>query len=314
MGRRPPTVETIVVRRELTHRCTFAAVIAHADDADMLRKCIVHHRNVGVERVFVSLNRDDPESASVARDLEMDGTVRSAPVKAFAPDPFQYFTAAVQAVMQWVAPDWILFIDSDEFWMPSSGRLQGTADLYSSDLFSVPRYNAVPVRGRGGIRDIDPSDFATTPIATSRRLLGQTTLDQNPESPWIQGDDGGKIMARPELVVQVGRGAHDVVAVVEDLPRQRPADLIVLHLPFTTEARFLRKIDAVRARLALYGDRFEGAEAWHWRRWVAIADAGGLHEEFERQVYEEADVPRLLATGVLTTPAAVLAGTPVPCG
>jgi hypothetical protein len=298
----------------MAHRCTFAAVIAHADDADMLRKCIVHHRNVGVERIFVSLNRDDAESASVARELEMDGTVRSAPVETFAPDPFQYFTAAVQAVMRWVAPDWILFIDSDEFWMPSSGRMHGTADLYSSDLFSVPRYNAVPIREHGGIRDIDPSDFATTPIATSRRLLAETILDRDPESRWIQSDDGGKIMARPELVVQVGRGAHDVVAVVENLPRRRPSDLIVLHVPFTTESRFQRKIAAVRARLALYGDRFEGAEAWHWRRWIAIADAGGLHEEFERQVYEEADVPRLLATGVLTTPAAVLAGTPVPCG
>src|ERR1700730_17946878 len=37
---------------------SFAAVIAHADDANLLRRCIAHHLAIGVDNVFVSLNLD----------------------------------------------------------------------------------------------------------------------------------------------------------------------------------------------------------------------------------------------------------------
>jgi hypothetical protein len=286
----------------------FAAIIGHADDPDMLRRCIVHHLEIGIERIFVSLNRDDADSARVAREFETTGRVRSARVEEFAPDPFHYFTSAKDVVMRWVAPEWVLFVDSDEFWVPASGLIQDTAGFDRIDIFRVARYNMPPLRESDGtIRDCEISDRATTLLVAPQELINAEILEQRPEMPWILGGYPGKVMVRPQLVAQVCLGAHDIRANAPELRRSTPGDLIILHMPFTTEGRFRRKVNAIRATLRSYGDRFVRSEGWHWRRWLAIDQVGGLHAEFERQLFDSADVSALLSQGVFTTPAQIFA-------
>lgn len=293
---------------------TFAAVIGHADDADVLRRCIAHHLAIGVDRIFVSLNGGDAESAQVAREFAAAG-VRAAAPETFATDPFHYFTAAKDVVVEWAAPDWMLFVDSDEFWTPASGSIRATAGLDELDLIAAPRFNVPPVRESGGtLREVELADPESTLVIGARKALDAGALVRDPRTPWIMIEDARKIMVRPELVAQVGRGAHDIAA-RGPVPRWAwPADLLILHLPFTTEARFRRKVDAIRARLATYGPRFGPTQAWHWRRWLALDYAGGLRAEYERQLFDAADVPELLARGVLTTPARIFAGEHAACG
>jgi hypothetical protein len=63
----------------------------------------------------------------------------------------------------------------------------------------------------------------------------------------------------------------------------------------------------VRSRLETYGDRFTNDQAWHWRRWLAIADAGGIDAEFDRNTLDAQRLPELTAQGIVTTTAGRLA-------
>jgi hypothetical protein len=299
----------------VSRRPSFAAIIGHADDPDMLRRCIAHHLEIGVERIFVSLNDDDPQSASVANEFAAGGRVRAARVESFAPDPFHYFTAAKDVVMAWAAPDWVLFLDSDEFWVPAGGDIADTAGLAELDLIAAPRYNVVPLRERDGtVREVDLADPAHALLIAARRPMDAAYLARKPHTPWILVEDARKIMTRPELVREVGRGAHDIVATTGTPRWAWPDDLLIAHAPFTTEARFRRKVDAIRTRLTAYGNRFGPTQAWHWRRWLQIDDAGGLAAEFALQLFDARHVPALLAAGELTTPARLFVRDSAACG
>jgi hypothetical protein len=290
-------------------RATFAAIVAHADDADMLVRCVRHHLAIGVDTVFISLNRDEPESTRAARELEHDGRVRAAHVESFAADPFHYFTAAKDVVAAWTAPDWVLFVDSDEFWIPRSGRIQATAGLEDADLFDVPVLQAPPIRERDGTFRTFDAEPDRTLIFAPRLVLSDVYLAEHPEATVVM-DSQTKVLVRPAVVGEVGRGAHRIEPRVATLRRGEPADLAILHLPFTTHERFRRKVERVRARLTVYGDRFAPGQAWHWRRWIELDDTGRLDEEFDRQAFGAERVPELIARGVLTTPADFIAGVP----
>jgi hypothetical protein len=291
----------------------FGAVIAHADEPKLLRRCIAHHLSIGVDSIFVSLNLDDPQSAAVP--AEFAGTrVRAARLETFAADEFDYFTEALRAATQFGAPDWMLFIDSDEFWIPASGRIGDTAALDETDVYSVKRFNIPPIRdAHGNVLDFDASDAEKTLVIGERFTMDREFLDRNPDTPWLASRIGPKIMVRPELVETVAVGAHDIVSGVSDVRRTVPADLLIVHAPFTTPLRFRRKVDAIRVRLTKHADRYRGNLAWHWRRWVAIADAGRVDDEFAAQVIDATQVPGLLARGVLTTPARLFADDRLRC-
>jgi hypothetical protein len=289
--------------------CRFGIIIGHADEAALLRRCIAHHLAIGADHIFVSLNTPNAESLAVVREFETRANVRAAPVGSFAADPFHYFTAAKDVVVDWAAPDWVLFVDTDEFWLPASGLLQRTAALEQMDFYEVPRYNAAPIRNAdGSMREFVPG-FDTLVIDTRGQEYARPEfLVQHPDVPWIRANDGPKIMIRPEFVEEVGRGAHTIAMRGGAHRSTKAGDLLIVHAPITTEARFWRKVEAIGARMTAYGDRFASGQAWHWRHWLAIREAGGLHAEFERQLFDARDLPALRSAGVLTTPASLFAG------
>jgi glycosyl transferase family 2 len=287
-------------------RPTFAAVIAHADEPEMLERCIVHHLAIGVDAVFVSLNLDDEESARVAARFAGEH-VRVERVGGYARDPFDYFTSAQAAVVAWRAPDWVLFVDSDEFWLPACGHIAGIGELESSDAFSVQRFNVPPVRSRGGtVLAVDVADLHL-PVVGVRHLMDAAFLADHPETSWISAAIVPKLMVRPRVAATIKLGAHEFTSRIENPRITAPRDLLIVHLPFTTEARFRRKVAAIRAMLAAHGARLRGGEGWHWRRWLTIDDEGRLGAEFDAQLVAEENVAALIASGDLTTPARLFA-------
>jgi len=286
----------------------FAAVIGHADDPGLLERCIAHHLAIGVDHVFVSLNTGDARSEQIARTFAASPRVRAARVESFAPDPFHYFTAAIGVVTSWVAPDWILFVDSDEFWVPATGRIGDTADLDAFDAVAVPRFNAPPVREPDGtLRALHRRDPAATFVVNADRITDPREIGRDAAMSWVMSKDHPKLLVRPELVTEVGRGAHTIVPPASSMRGTTARDLLILHAPFTTRARFRRKIDAIRERLATVGDRFEPGQAWHWRHWLELDAAGTIDAEFDRQLVDAAMLETLHRQGILTTPAEVFA-------
>jgi CTP:molybdopterin cytidylyltransferase MocA len=281
---------------------TFAAIIFHADKAEMLRRCIEHHLAAGVDRIFVSLHHDDAESAAVAA-AHASAAVRVARVEEYAADPLDYFNASLHAVTAWAPTDWVMFVDSDEFWVPAAGTMRGVAGLEVSDASPVRRFNAPPIRSADGtLGPIDLADPAGTLVVGARQTMDAAYLAQNAGTRWIDHRVGPKLMVRPGCVGRIGFGAHDFVPVDARARVTVPDDLLIVHLPFTDEPRFRRKVEGARAMLAQHDVRLEPAQAWHWRRWLELADGGGLDAEFAAQVIDERQVAELLARGVLTTP------------
>lgn len=287
---------------ERSRPTTFAAVIFHADEAAMLRECIEHHLAIGVDRVFVSLNWVDPESVAVA-DAFASERVRVARLEEFAPDPFDFFDAGLRAVAAWAQPDWVMCIDSDEFWVPAGGSMRMVAGLDDSDACTVRRFNAPPIRDADGtIRPFNHSGAATALVVGARHTMDAEYLARNPATPWINARIGPKLMVRPQAVGRLAYGAHTFAPANDDVRSTVPDDLMIVHLPFTTEMRFRRKVDGIRAMLAQHHHRLTPGEAWHWRRWLTVADAGGLSAEFAAQVIDADEVPDLRSRGILATP------------
>jgi hypothetical protein len=250
----------------------------------------------------VSLNSDDPDSADVVNRLSFGGRVRAMPVGEFAPDPFEFFTAATEVVAEWTAPDWVAYIDTDEFWVPRLGHLSSIRIPARANVVHVQSFNAAPIRHGGTILTTVPPD-PETPLINVRYPNDPQFFVDHPDARLIQADAWGtKVLARTEIVRRVERGAHKVVASSANAVRVRAQDLLIVHYPFTSAARFQRKISAVRRRLAEYGDRYNGTEAWHWRRWLELDDLGMIDAEFERQVFREDQVAYLLSIRFFVRP------------
>ena len=64
---------------ENREKLRIAAVIGHADRLRCLRCCISHHLAAGCDAIFVSLNRDDEESAAVVDEISNSAEVKGAP-------------------------------------------------------------------------------------------------------------------------------------------------------------------------------------------------------------------------------------------
>jgi hypothetical protein len=282
-------------------RPRFTAIVGHADDASLLRCCIQHHLAIGVEHVFVSLNGDDPESAAVVASFP-DDKVKGEAVRDYTDDTLLFFTAAVRRATEWSSPDWVLFVDTDEFWVPARGRIDEVAGLDRLDVLSVGRYNSPPIRGRAGaITWADPVGLGTPIFGDPQVTVDGFAIEPRANPPWITTKVGPKVMVRPELVRQVARGGHAVVGNVPVLRERTPTDLVIVHLPFTTGERFRRKIRAVERRIAEHEHRNPGG-ATHWHRWVAVGGQDLIEAEYAHQIVDQADLDQLTRSGILTTP------------
>jgi hypothetical protein len=277
---------------------TLAAIVGHADDAGLLRRNLEHHLAVGFDRIFVSMNDGDGASWDVARQYSDSERVRAMAIDELAADPLDYFEAATDVVRGWCAAEWVAYIDTDEFWLPQSGQMQATVGLQTHDLIRVPRFNAAVVRDRDGL-DVEP-DLARLLLVKS---LGGTQPERLAEGePYVRSPIATKLLVRPDVVDAVGRGGHDIVHRGSEPLVLHPVDLLVAHLPFTSIARFRRKVGAVKSMLRTHGHRGNAHDAAHWRMWLELEDDHDIEREFGRNVVRADEVVGMLRAGVLSSP------------
>jgi hypothetical protein len=206
--------------------------------------------------------------------------------------------------------DWAIFLDADEYWIPASGSLRECAALETADILSVPRFN-VPLGATGPAMPnrLVPGRYDELLLLVKPIPNFHAYLKQNPESPWIEGVPDSKPMARPDRIAGFAIwGAHEIVfAGEEPVRRASPTDLLIAHVPFTTRSRFIRKVDNIRRIFAVHDSRFSEDAAWHWRRWLELAEQGRLDEEFERTVFDAHTIGDLRHRGVIKSALEVFA-------
>ena len=198
--------------------------------------------------------------------------------------------------------DWVLFLDADEFWIPASGSLRDCRHLLEADVLAVDRFNV-------GLTSRQQSMPPRTWLERHDDLLLFTIMpahfrqyvEDHPEVPFITLMPGAKVMARPRAIAGVAPGSHDVLGQSADASVQRFAatDLLIAHVPFSTAARFARKLENIRSELAQNPACYDGDLAWHWKRWAAMTDCDAISREFARQMMDDEELARLRASRVV---------------
>ena len=285
----------------------FVAILGHSDDAPLLDACVHHHLTIGVDAiVVVPMNADEASDVVLARYRSNER------VRVFRPAEgerdFDYFTHATVEARAWYDPEWLLYLDSDEFWIPESGSIANTACLERCDILAVERFNVPPLRDAAGMPlAVDFRDAARLPMLLGRGDLERAYLRGETGLPIVHGRDRSpKVLVRAGVVSSVTSGGHGILT-SGPLREGVADDLLILHAPFTKKRRFERKLAGVRAVLVRFADRFQGTEAWHWRHWAALDTPERIDEEFARQVVDRHALSRLLRTGQATFPAGFFA-------
>ncbi|MGH8030314.1 MAG: glycosyltransferase family 2 protein [Arenimonas sp.] len=278
-------------------RPTFAAVLGVKDEVEILEDCIAHLRAIGVGHIFA---HDAGSSDGSERILRAHEGADFSVIEHSDMDPdAQAWNRLHADLARDSGADWVLYLDADEFWLPRGGHLANCRALAEADIVTVPRYNVA--LGPSGPR----IEGARTPylggdmqLVVNAPARFRAALEEDPSLAWIRGVPVPKVIARPAAIGGVKDGDHDVVPPPGATARRAVADdMVIAHLPFSTLARFARKIDNVRRVFDVHDEYFGAQLAWHWRRWLALEGDEAIAAEFDRQVFDESALATLRASG-----------------
>ena len=292
-----------------------AAVLGVKDEFELIRPAIAHLRAIGVDHIIAIDSGSTDGTAEVlaaqaqGQDFDLmffDDTVYD------DGDAERRSTAEAMERARRAQADWVLFCDADEFWLPATGRLKDTSELARAEALSVARFN-VPLLTEGVAIRFPVSADCYSDILLYAPDEGQEAtkarVRQDANAPWIAAIPAEKVMLRPDKVRNTGPGHHTAKAAAgQDISIARPQDLLIAHVPFTTEARFGRKVANIAAAVAASGQEWSANSAWHWRRWLEIMERdGGVADEMARNTVPASEIAALRHAGVVKSAAGLLA-------
>ncbi len=282
-----------------------AACLGVKDEVDLIGPAIAHLRRIGVSHIFASDAGSTDGTETILAKMARSGDLDHLPFDDRSLDAAgeEALTRDITDRARRRGADWLIFVDADEFPLPRGGRLDRLPALARADVLVVPRYNVVVRAGGAAIPLPDP--FAVpgaillhTPSENRHAVTARLRAD--PEAAWVMGLPAPKVMLRPDRVHGTAEGHHDAGS-EPGLRRETAEGLVIAHLPFTTEARFARKIDNIRALVAASGAEWGPDSAWHWRRWLDNVDRrGGVAGEMARNLVTEAQLAELRAAGLVS--------------
>jgi hypothetical protein len=295
-----------------------AAVLGVRDEVELIRPAIAHLRAIGVDHVIATDGGSTDGTAEVlAEAAQGEGfeVMPSADIGYDAAEPEMRSAARALDRARRAGADWVLFCDADEFWLPATGRLRDVRALAGAEALTVARFN-VPLVAGGGAPPfpLAPDRYRDLLLYAPEegRRATQARVRRDAEAPWIAAVPADKVMVRPDAAAATGAGHHSAVgAEGRRIAATRPRDLVIAHLPFTTEARFARKVANIAALVAASGHRWAPGSAWHWRRWLEAAGReGGVAREVARNTVTAAEAAELRRAGVVRSAAELLGGRP----
>ncbi len=287
---------------------TIVAALGVLDEVELVGRSIDHLRTIGVDRIIVTDYGSTDGTLDVIEQQRTRGGVSVTRVSADERSRYGVTNPREVRLAREAGADWVVFLDADELWIPRGGTLRACRQLASADVLVARRFN-VPVTPDGARlpADLTPARHGDLWLHARRVPDFQRYLDEHPDASFVSVVPGPKVMARPALVDAVGFGNHDVASDRPGLRRAPASDILVAHVPFTTFERFERKVNDIRREMRIRPGNFAGALSWHWSRWVRLADAGLLAEEFARQVTDEPRLRDLRAGGLVKSAAEIFA-------
>jgi hypothetical protein len=283
-----------------------AANIGVIDEVELIERHVRHLQAIGVDRIVVTDTGSTDGTAEILQAFADRREIVLLRVGRQDPDALQFANRMLRYTLDEIRPDWILFGDADEFHIPRTGSIRDALDAATVDVFRVPRFN-VPVGASGPLwpADLGPARYGDLQLIVRQIAKLEERMLAEPQTPWIMGRIVPKIIARADAVAAgIRMGAHRPLpqAGAAPMPAQT-IDVLIAHLAIAGRERFLRKLDNIRLLFASVEDRFPPSEAWHWRRWLRLAEQGRAGEEYERQVFDGATLAALQAAGTVMSAA-----------
>ncbi|MFP3542435.1 glycosyltransferase family 2 protein [Rhizobium sp. SIMBA_035] len=270
----------------------FVALIGLIDEADCIGTCIDYHLAIGFDHIVVTDIGSTDGSIEIVKD-RIAATSRVSLLHAGLDlRSTNWPGRMLEFAVTELKPDYVAHIDPDEFWIPYGGTLASLRDPGQADVMSVRRYNAVQnvdevVNGR----QLDPARFREQIVYIER-----APVDANSPigTPIYSGAIGPKVMHRG-VGAQLSLGHHSVAS--PQLKTQVvPEDLLILHFPISSYAKFEQKYRNAAATLAA-NPQMHPTAAWHWRRLAKAIEQGTLDEEYRHQLFNTEQIERLSTLG-----------------
>jgi hypothetical protein len=276
-----------------------AANLGVMDEVELIEQCIAQLRTIGVDLIVVTDVGSTDGTLEILRALSRGPDfclIETSPENLWGFPGRMYERTVAEFEV-----DRVLLLDADEFWIPRTGNLKDTVGLEATDVLRVERFNVPPVRGVPLLPD------TLSPAAYDRLFLVAKPVEQ----PWLEFQrrpNLASIMTRvvpkcildPARVAGFAMGGHRPLEKHGIKPTTKvPGDLLIAHAPFSTYTRFLRKLQNIEKTISLHGHLYKAQQAWHWRRWLALAEEGKAEEEFSRQLLTQEQFSQALAEGTI---------------
>jgi len=284
-----------------------SAVLSVKDEVEIIEHTVAHLRRIGVDHIVVLDIGSTDGTDRVLAALEAPNFEVHQLAECLARDEE---IALVRRCLDAVGADWALFLDADEFWLPKSGSLRSVLAASEFDVLKVRRHNVALVAGAPWAPDVVlPTGYDSLFLYVEPIPKFFARIDLEPTIPWIRGVPMPKFIARANVIKGIAPGAHDIEHPDRSsVPTSVSMDIVVAHFPFTSRERFMRKVENIRREFPDGSGWIAGQAqmAWHWRRWLELANHGELEEEFDRQVISPMALQDLQRTRVVRSAAEFL--------
>jgi hypothetical protein len=288
----------------------FAIVTPTWNSAGLLEAFLAHYERLGASAIFVADMGSTDETLEILDSPRWSGLVHRQHGLPIEEDPHDEQLRLAQSML---GEGWCLFCDPDEFLVTPNMSLYDTCATGAAHV-ALPLHNVTARRSvaEGKGEDLSPFGALTLRIDRSHRHSRKEKVTTEPLTPpWIFTEQPGKVVVRVGRALSIARGAHN--ADVAEGPARRlvrtrksPAGCYLLHYPFRTYEEFFRKVNMAEVSFSVSGEldapRKKGGvprSAWHYHRWFAIRDRGGLYDEYLAQFVPDERVPSLLVDGTL---------------
>jgi len=281
-----------------------AAVVGVVDEVELIERCVRHLYAIGVDQVIVDDRGSTDGTLELVRDISQSTNLVLLEHGPGDPLDVTIRGASQLGLLRALGADWAIFLDADEFPLPATGSLRTTVAAWNFDATQVTRFNVAVTRQATGFADVpSPAQYGELHLFV-RQPPGFSGGVEAAALAWSRGVPMPKAAVRPALATGLAPGFHRAELVDGGRPAENPPDdLVIAHLPFTTEGRFRRKVENIRRVMELHPDYFAGRQGWHWRRWRDMAERGELDGEFERQLLTPAEFELMRADGTVVSAA-----------
>lgn len=256
-------------------------VLMTRDEAPLLRINIAHHLAAGCERIIVVDNGSSDETRDIlqalARRFPVDWTRDDGPMNQ------SDVVTAMAAEARGKGADWILPLDTDEFWHQSRsyGEILARAGLRGVGALKLRR-----------VEYIAPRDALHTDeralLRATRRVEG-VLFDRAHRAEFERGERSmfeleppAKLLLRTAPGLVVHRGAHDADGLAG--PVEASGDVMIFHVPLPARDAIEHRIEHGRRIAEVSDDPDVAAQN---RYWLRMASEGRTEEAWRAHSFAD---------------------------